>query len=57
MVPTGPFLELFGRVHNQREFWTTVGNESIEFLPKPKREKRPILGKRKMKPISEANIR
>ena len=57
MVPTGPYLELFGRVHNQREFWTTVGNESIAFLPKPKKDKQPILGKKKIKPQSEGKIR
>ena len=31
MVPKGPYLELFGRVHNQREGWITVGIEALEY--------------------------
>ena len=32
LVPAGPYLELFGRVHNRREGWVTAGNEAIEYL-------------------------
>ena len=27
----GPYIELFGRVNNQREGWLTVGNEAVEY--------------------------
>ena len=31
LVPAGPYLELFGRVHNRRQRWVTAGNEAIEY--------------------------
>ena len=31
LVPHGPYIELFGRVNNQREGWLTVGNEAVEY--------------------------
>ncbi|KEJ83130.1 MT-A70 family protein [Oxytricha trifallax] len=36
--PNGKYLEIFGRVHNQREKWVTIGNEAIT-RKKPKQEK------------------
>ena len=33
MVNGGPFLELFGRPHNARQGWMTIGNEAIEYHP------------------------
>jgi N6-adenosine-specific RNA methylase IME4 len=34
LVPHGPYIELFGRVNNQREGWLTVGNEAVEYQSK-----------------------
>ena len=32
LVPGGPYLELFGRVHNRRLGWVTAGNEAIALM-------------------------
>ena len=29
--PAGPYLELFGRVHNRRRGWITAGDEAISY--------------------------
>ena len=34
MCPKGPYIELFGRVNNQRQGWVTVGDEAIEYKKK-----------------------
>ncbi len=47
MIPDGPYLELFGRVHNQRNNWVTVGNESINFKQKIKTAQKESDKKRK----------
>jgi hypothetical protein len=33
-VPAGPYLELFGRVHNRRRGWITAGDEAISYKKK-----------------------
>ena len=39
MVPSGPYLELFGSKNNQREGWITVGDEAINYKSKLIRRK------------------
>ncbi len=34
MIPGGSYLELFGRAHNAREGWVTLGNEAITYMEK-----------------------
>jgi N6-adenosine-specific RNA methylase IME4 len=31
VVPKGPYLEIFGRVHNRRLGWITAGDEAISY--------------------------
>lgn len=40
MVPIGPYIELFGRKHNAREGWVTVGDEAIDYIHKIKQDRR-----------------